>query len=78
MRLRLTEPQAHDQQIKEIRSKGTMKEGWEEVEEVLYFQGLLYVPEIIRTELINRHDNNPLAGYFGIEKTQELVAQKYY
>ena len=45
---------------------------------MLHHQGLPYIPEIIRTELINRHHNNPLAGHFGIEKTRELIAQKYY
>ena len=56
----------------------TMKEGWEDIEKVLHFQGLLYVPKIICTELISWHHNNPLTGYFRIKKTRELVAQKYY
>lgn len=29
-------------------------------------------------ELISRHNNNLLAGHFGIKKTWELIAQKYY
>ena len=29
-------------------------------------------------ELISRHHDDPLAGHFGIEKTRELLAQKYY
>ena len=33
---------------------------------------------MIRTELISRHHNNKLASHFDIEKTRELVAQKYY
>ena len=45
---------------------------------MLHYQGLLYVPEIIQTELISRHHDNPLAGHFGIEKTRELIARKYY
>ena len=36
------------------------------------------MPEIVKTEIISRHHDYPLAGYFGIEKSQELVAQKYY
>ena len=36
------------------------------------------MPEIIGTELISRHYDDPLASHFGIEKTRELVAQKYY
>ncbi len=45
---------------------------------MLYPQGLLYVPEIVRTKLISRHHNDPLAGHFRIDKIQELIAQKYY
>ena len=44
----------------------------------MHYQGLPYVPEIIWIELISKHYDNPLAGHFGIKKTQELVAQKYY
>ncbi len=55
-----------------------MKEGWEEIEEVLHHQGLLYMPKVIRTKLISRHYDNLLVGYFGFEKTQELIAWKYY
>ncbi len=45
---------------------------------MLHHQGLPYVPEIVRTELISRHHDDPLAGYFGIDKTRELIARKYY
>ena len=45
---------------------------------MLHYQGLPYVPEIIRTELISRHHDDPLAGHFGIVKTHELIARKYY
>ena len=53
-------------------------EGWEEVEGVLQYRGLPYVPEIIRSKVISRHHNDPLVGHFGIDKTRELVGQKYY
>ena len=36
------------------------------------------MPKTIQTELINRLHNNPLAGYFGIEKTHKLLARKYF
>ncbi len=45
---------------------------------MLHHQGLLYMPEVVRTELISRHHDNPLAGHFGIKKTQELITRKYY
>ncbi len=75
--MRLPELQAEDQEAWRIREQG-LKKGWEEIKEVLYHQGLLYVPEIVRTELISRHHDDPLAGYFGIDKIRELIARKYY
>ncbi len=45
---------------------------------MLHYQGLLYVPKVICSELISRHHNDPLAGHFGIEKTCKLIARKYY
>ena len=53
-------------------------ESWEEIDGVLHYQVLPYVPELIKTELISRYHNDLLAGHFGIKKTQELVARKYY
>ncbi len=52
-----------------IRDQG-LKDGWkEDVDGMLHHQRLPYVPEVIRTELINRHHDNPLAGHFAIDKT---------
>ncbi len=45
---------------------------------MLHFQGLLYVPKVIRSELISRYHNDPLPGHLGIEMTCELIARKYY
>lgn len=68
IKLRLLELQAEDKQAKNIRAEG-LKEGWENIEEVLHHQGLPYVPKIIRIELISRHHDNLLEGHVGIEKT---------
>ena len=77
MRLRLPELQAEDQVAREIKEKG-LKEGWEEIDRVLHRKGRPYLLEIIRTKIISRHHNDPLAGHFGVEKTRELVVQTYY
>ena len=45
---------------------------------MLRYQGLPYVPEIIRSDVISCHHDDPLAGHFGIDKTRELVGRKYY
>lgn len=55
-----------------------MKKGQKDVDKVLHFQGVLYIPKTIYTKVINRHYDNLLADYFRIEKTSELVTQKYY
>ena len=78
MRLRLQELQEEDEQAQKLRTEQPVKDGWKDIDGVLHHQGLPYVPEIIRTELISSHHNDPLADHFGIEKTRKLVAQKYY
>ena len=45
---------------------------------MLYHQELPFVPEIIWIELISQYYDNPLAEYFSIDKTRELIGQKYY
>ena len=74
--MRLQELQAKDEYARKTRAEHL--EGWDDINSMLHYQGLPYVPEIIQTELISRHHDNPLAGHFGIEKTRELIARKYY
>ena len=76
MRLRLHKLQAKDEQAQKTRTEHP--KGWDNINSVLHYQGLPYVPKIIRTELISRHHDNLLASHFGMEKTCELIAQKYY
>ena len=76
MRLRLAELQESDEEARRIRAEGLNR--YEELDGVLYHQGLPFVPEAIRTEIISRHHDDLLAGYFGIDKTKDLVGRKYY
>ena len=76
MRLRLAELQESDEEAQQIRAEGL--DGYEDVDGVLHHQGLPFVPEVIRTELISWHHDDPLAGHFGIDKTRELIGRKYY
>ena len=78
MRLRLSELQENDKEAKLFRGFAGLPEGWKDVERVLQYQRLLYVPAIIRSELISCHHNDPLIGHFGIDKIKELVGRKYY
>ena len=76
MRLRLHKLQAKNEQAR--KAKAEYSECWDDIDGVLHHQGLFYVPEIIRTELMSRHHDNPLAGHFGIEKIHEFKTQKYH
>ena len=77
MHLRLQELQETNSEAQKIGAV-ELQERWEEVDGVFHYQGLPYVSEIIRFEVISRHHDHPLAGHFGIDKTRELVGQKYY
>ena len=78
MRLQFSKLQENNEKAKLFRSFVGLLEGWEDVEEVVQFQRLPYVSEIIRFKVISCHHNDSLAGHFGINKTRELVGWKYY
>ncbi len=77
MRIRLPELHDDDKETIKLRSKRLL-EGWEDIKQVLHYQDLPYIPKVIRSELISKHHDGTLAGHFGIEKTQKLIARKYY
>ena len=76
--MRLLELQDDDKEAKELRSEQILPESWKDIEQVLHYQSLPYIPKIIHSELISRHHDNLFTGHFGIEKTWELIAKKYY
>lgn len=55
-----------------------MAKCWEDIEGVLFYQDLPYMPEIICIELISCYHDNYLSRYFEINKIQKLVTRKYY
>ena len=77
IRLRLVELQAEDSPVWKIGAE-KLGRNREDSDGILNHQGLPYIPKIIRTELISKHHNDPLAGYFGIKKMRKLVTKKYY
>ena len=77
MNLQLHKLQDNDKESKVLRAGG-LSEGWEKVKDVLQYWELPYVPEIIRSKMISCYYDNPLAEYFGIDKTKKLVGRKYY
>ena len=77
MRLRLPELQSSDNQVKKLRAVELL-EGWEDIEGVLQYGDLFYIPKIIWLKLISQHHDNFLGSHFEIDKTWELIARKYY
>ncbi len=75
--MRLPKLQNDDKKAKKLRLERLL-ESWENIEEILYYQGLPYVPKVIRSELISRYHDNPFTGHCGIERIQELIVRKYY
>ncbi len=53
MRMRLPELQDDDKETIKLRSEELL-EGWEDIDQVFHYQGLPYVPKVIRSELISR------------------------
>ena len=76
IRLRLVKLQESNNEAQRVRAEG--RDRYKEIDRVLHYQGLPFVSEVIRTELISRHHDDPLAGHFGIDKTRELIGRKYY
>ena len=74
MKLKLQELQDKDKHVWKFRAEQQVKNDRQEIDGVLYHQGLFYIPEIIRTKLISRWHDNLLAGYFVIKKTHKVVA----
>ena len=77
MRLRLSELQELDNKARKIKAE-ELKDDYEEVDRVLHYQELLFVLEAIQIKLISWHHDNFLVGHFGINKTKDLISQKYY
>ena len=77
MNLQLPNLQNNDEKAKVLRARG-LPEDWQEVKGVLQYRELPYVLEIICAKVISRHHNDLLVGHFVIDKTRELVGQKYY
>ena len=72
MSLRLAELQKSDNDIQKIRAKGLDK--YKNINKMLYYQELLFIPEIIWSKLISQHYNNLLIGHFDIDKTKKLIS----
>ena len=73
MRLQFSKLQDNNKEAKALRDAG-LPEDWKEVKRVLQYRGLPYIPDIIHYEIISYHHDDPFAGHFGIDKTQDLIS----
>ena len=78
MRLRLPELQKLVKEVWSIRAKGELQDGYQEIDRVVRYQRLLFVPKVVQTKIISQYHDNPLAGYFDVDKTKKLIEQKYH
>ena len=73
MRLRLQKLQETNSEAQELRQKGLRDGLYQDINGVLYHQGLSFMPKAIRPELISRHYDNPLVSHLDIKKTRKLL-----
>lgn len=76
MKLKETNLQKFDKQAQKIRIEG-LSEGCKEINKVIYYRGISFVPIMIWIKLIICHQNKPLEGHLYTDKTRELICQKY-
>lgn len=71
---------SHALQVKIEAGDKQCAKDWQEKDKdgVLLYEGLFYVLEVIRIELISYYYHDLLTGHFGIKKPLELVAQKFH
>ena len=56
------------------------KKPWSWQDGLLLHDNLVYVPQdtALRLEIMQMHHDDPIAGHYGVAKTQELVLRNYY
>jgi hypothetical protein len=52
--------------------------GWAEDRGIWTFQGRVFVPEMLREQVLQQHHNSPMSGHPGRDKTIELVLCNYW
>lgn len=77
MRLQLPELQAQDRSADKT-SEQSLADRQKDIEKVLHREDLLYMPVIIKTELISGHYEHSPTGHFGIKQIRKLITRKYY
>lgn len=73
IKLRFPKLQQEVQQAQKVKKGLESKKCWRDINEILHYKSLPYIPKVIQTELISKCYNDLLARRFEIKKIQELV-----
>ena len=73
MRLKLVELQARNSQARKIKVE-KLSGNCKDSNKIWYYKGLVYHSEIIQTKLISMDYDYLLVSFFGIKKTQKVIA----
>ena len=78
----IKESQAVDPELKRRGEDSSLEKNskWSLRDNVWRFQGRIYIPEemTIRQEFLKLYYDDPLAGHFGRDRTEELLKRKFY
>lgn len=77
MRLQLLQLSGNNNKVKMLKLAVSLSEGWKDDKKVLQYLKLSYILEIICFELISCYHNDLLVGYYGNDKTQELITRRF-
>ena len=47
-------------------------------DDILFYNNRIYIPENLRTDILQSHHNSPSSGHFGISKTYELISRNFW
>ena len=45
---------------------------------MILYNNLIYIPETVRVEILNRYHDKPAAGHLGIKRTEELITRNFW
>ena len=54
--------------MQKLKIEYLIKNNWQDINSILYYQSFPYILEAIQIKLINKYYNNLLIGYFDIKK----------
>lgn len=74
IKLKIEELQKLDKETQILRVARELQKSWEDIDKVLYYQGLLFVLEVMQTKFISWYYDNLLVGYFEVNKKKDLIS----